>query len=227
MENALVDIFTDLVYEYGIIYEVTTHPKECPDIWFERSQERKFVLLNQFQIGIAARDLWKQFKKSKDRKNLNEKIISIIDNLINSRESSQKASLTAYKKLSVDDNQWLDLFKYFGLYILENHIVKLPKDKQLDIEKIRNFLLEEPTKAENLVYIRFDVNTYWRNIFIKDSIKKAFAFARNVNKTLFIIIGQDHFKDIESFIKSEGYPLESYPFNHFYTEENARAALEL
>lgn len=225
MENSLVNIFMDLVYEYAVIYLVTTQPDLYADVWFERAQDRKLNVLTMLLTDEKARNLWKEFAKSKEVKKLNKNIIAVINNLIKSK--SQFAQSEAYRKLSKDDYQWLDLFKHFAVYILDNHIAKLPVELQPDIEKIRDFLLNKPEESEYLVYIRFDLNSYWRNIFIKENIKKAIEFAKEVKKPLFILIGQDHYKDIESFLKSTNYKFNGYPQEELQgDEELVRAVLE-
>lgn len=226
MEDPLANFFTDLIHDYGLMHAVVTEPDAWPPEWTERSLNKKGQLLTQFKMDPTAKKLWRQFKKSSYSTNLSNNVISIVDELIKSKQPIPVAKQRAFLKLSKDENQWLGLFKHLGVYVLEEYIMKLPEDKRLDADMIRKHLLEDPLENEGIVYIRFDVNTYWRNFFIKDNIKKTFAFAQKVNKPLFIIIGQDHFKDIEAFIKTEGYPLESYSFDYFYTEELARQVLE-
>lgn len=230
MEDPLVNFLCDLVFEYSLLYMLTIEPESVPahvlDIWSKRVANSKGQVLGQLVLDHKAEALWKEFRKSNAINKLNKNIVSAIDEMLKNKNNVSQATAKAFKKISLFEEQWLDLFRHFALYILDNHIAKLPLGLQPDIEKIRDFF-NDPLNSEYMVYIRFDVNTYWRGIFIQKNIEKAFNYAQKVKKPLFILIGQDQFEDIKSFLQRSNYPFKAYPFSSLYNEELARKVLEL
>lgn len=170
---------------------------------------KEIQLLELFVRNSCTKELWKQFinhEASSSLKKKNPKVIIAINKLVtytSLHSISRWEVISAKKLMSMDAYNWKRLLKYFGTYVLLEHIAKLPENKRPDIEKIQQYL-SDPTDIDNLLYINFDCITYWRDIFIKENIKIALECAKTVRKTLKIVIGYHHYDDIKSFLESEG-----------------------
>lgn len=239
MEDELVNCFTNMVCEdYAIVFYMAI----CPDKFLssfdnttntlERCAALKDRFLGNLLFDPFTRNIWKAFTESDYSHQLDKNIISVIEKFMESKiemELAMRAIIRTEKTLSLDACNWLFLLNNFGLYILHNYIAKLPKEKRPNIDKIQEFLTD-PTDQNNALYIRYDLNVYWRDIFIKENIKEALEFARSVAKPLAITIGQDHFDDINSFLSTEDcIALESHPCdigNHKESYVREQVAME-
>lgn len=196
MEDPLVNYFIDLVSDYSVVYSMTVEEDKYKAVWAERAANVKGQALAQLMVDPFAKRLWNLFVASIKNKNYEEdalseepyvepiskETINIINSLIRSKdENKSNVKHRAYLAVSKNPYQWLAFFKYFGLFVLNNYVAKLPEEKRPNIEIIKNYLIN-PTNSKDIYYIRFDLTARWRDFFITEKIKKAFEFAKTVNK---------------------------------------------
>lgn len=208
MENALINSFLSLVDYTNTIYKINS--PSAPTAFYEQFKYHKTHVIDLMLFDAKALELWTDFKNSNEIKNIDGNLVSLFNNIIDNKKHPKLKVSKAYDQLyHLPDSQWLDLFKYFPIYILNNHIAKLPQKFRPDIQKIRNFF--ENSSNDDFVLKEFNSYLYhWKNLFIQENIKNAYKFAQTVAKPIFMIVSQHNFKHTETFLKKLNYPFKSY-----------------